>query len=320
MPGKKILYIFLCVTLLSVTLSGCVSKSNYNTLQQQYNSLKQENSTLQTNLTSAQNDYDLLKSQMATAQADWQTSKNTYEAKLDDAKNTNNTLTQNITTLNQNITTLNQNITGLQTELDKAENTEVSISYSFSYQFYHFVWNLSIPLKEYLYYSEKPRITDTSKYTTMVTDTNGDDLLNVLVNKIKDATLTYNLKPSDIANLVGAFVQSLANSDKNIATPYDDYPCYPVETLFKRGGDCEDTSILAAALLQRLAFNEVVFAFSNPKHVALGVDVAVPLGANEWEYKGTQYVYLETLGGNWTVGNAPTVYTTLQPAIYLIGK
>ena len=320
MPGKKILYIFLCITLLSATLIGCTSKSNYDTLQQEYNTLKQENSTLnqgnstlQTNLASAQHDYDLLKSQFTSAQADWETSRNTYEAALVNAKNTNNNLTQNITTLNQNVAEL-------QKEVDTAENTEFSLSYSFSYQYYDFVWNLRIPVKEYLYYSEKPRITDTSKYTTMVTDTHADYLLNVLVNKIKDAALSYDLKPTDTVNFVGAFIQSLVNADKNTATPYDDYPRYPIETLFNQGGDCEDTSILAAALLQRLAFKEVVFVFDNPKHAALGIDVTIPLGANEWEYQATKYFYLETVGNDWTLGHCPAVYLPLQPKIYLIGK
>jgi hypothetical protein len=299
MSKNKAILIFFCIAVLSVTVLGCTSNKDYKTLQD--------------NLTSAQREYDLLQSQMTSLQKEYNTTKATLEAEVArqsaaivEAKNTNATLTTNIA--------------DLQSKLDTTLNTEVKLSYSFKYQTWQLAWDISITMREYLYYKEKSRGTDSSKYTAMVTDNHADSLINILVKKIKDASLNYNLKKTDTVDLVGTFVQSLVHGNQNIATPYDDRPLYPIETLFEQGGDCEDTSILAAALLQRLEYNQVFFVFTQPKHVALGVDIPMAPYVNGWEYQAKRYIYLETTGDNYAVGVAPTVYTTLQPEIYLVGK
>lgn len=51
-----------------------------------------------------------------------------------------------------------------------------------------------------------------------------------------------------------------------------EYPKYPVETLVE-GGDCEDKSILLAAILRAMGYRTALLVFSgNPGHIAVGVE------------------------------------------------
>jgi hypothetical protein len=306
MSNNKTLCVFLCIIILALTILGCTPKSDYDILKKDYDTLK-------ANLTSAQREYDTLQSQMTSLQKEYAAAKATLEAEVARQSAT-------ISTANSNIAALTKNMAAVQSKLDTTLNTELKFSYVFKYQTWQFKWDIAIPLKEYLYYTEKTRISDSSKYTAMITDNHADSLIGILVQKIKDASLNYNLKKTDTVDMVGAFVQSLIYGNQDIATPYNDRPLYPIETLFEQGGDCEDTSILAAALLQRLEYNQVFFVFSQPKHVALGVDIPAPLYVIGWEYQAKRYVYLETTGDNYLSGTAPSVYTTLQPEIIAISK
>lgn len=299
MLKNKILSLFIMLVVLCVITAGCVSKSKYETLMQDYE-------TSQTDLTSAQHDYEFLQAQMTASQKEWETAKAALETES--------------TSKSATISKLQQDIARLQVELDTALNTEIKQAWSFSFQNKTFTWELSIPLKTYLYYKDKARITDTSKYTEMVTDNYADSLLDKLVKEINDAVLQYNYNKTDTINLVGAFVQSLIFANNDVTTPYDDYPRYPIETLFDQSADCEDTSILTAALLYRLEYSQVIFVFAQPKHVGIGVYVPATVGLDGWEYQAKRYIYLETTGDTWTLGHAPTVYQTLQPTIYAVGK
>jgi hypothetical protein len=298
MSGKKILLVFLCIIVLSATLTGCTSKKDYDALKKDYD-------VATANLTSAQREYATLQTQLAALQKESDTTKATLQAQIDSQTAT--------------IAQGSNAAASLQSQLNTVLATQVKFVYTFKYGTQQLSWNLSIPMSEYLYYKNKARTTGSSAYTAMVMDNHGDSLLNVLVQKIKDYTLANNLKKTDTVDLVGAFVQSLQNSNQDPGTPYDDRALYPVETLFEQGGDSEDCSILTAAMLQRLEYSVVLFVFDNPQHVAVGIDVPAP-GKQSWEYQSVKYVYLETTGHGWVLGNCPLVYSTLQPTIVPLSK
>jgi hypothetical protein len=302
----KFVPVFLAVIILATTAAGCASKKDVAALQKDYDMLKTNYDTAANNLASAQREY-------ATLQA-------SKDALQKDSDATKASLQTQISSQSASIASLQGTNASLQSNLTAATNTQIRVYYSFKYQTTTFNWDLSIPLSEFLYYKDKTRATDNSKYSAMVSDSHGDAILNVLVQKVKDASLANNLKKTDTVDLVGAFIQSLQHSNQDTATPYDDHALYPIETLFQQGGDCEDNSILAAALLQRLEYNQVFFVFSQPKHIALGIDVPTSLYTNGWEYQAKKYTYLETTGHNYPLGSAPAVYTTLQPEIIVIVK
>lgn len=103
-------------------------------------------------------------------------------------------------------------------------------------------------------------------------------------------------------DFVLSFVQSLPYTLDDVTTGYDEFRRYAIETLIEGGGDCEDTTILVAAILRGLG--EKTALIFTPGHIALGVSGNYT-GASV-TYDGTKYYYCETTGTGWTVGVFPT--------------
>lgn len=102
-------------------------------------------------------------------------------------------------------------------------------------------------------------------------------------------------------DFVLSFVQSLPYTLDD-TTGYDEFRRYAIETLIDGGGDCEDTTILVAAILQGLG-EKIALIFTRG-HIALGVSGNFT-GASV-TYNNTEYYYCETTGTGWTVGVLPT--------------
>ena len=105
----------------------------------------------------------------------------------------------------------------------------------------------------------------------------------------------------DRVDFVLSFVQSLPYTHDDVTTGYDEFRRYAIETLIEGGGDCEDTTILVAAILRGLG--EKTALIFMPGHIALGVRGDFT-GASV-THNGTTYYYCETTGTGWTVGDLP---------------
>lgn len=105
----------------------------------------------------------------------------------------------------------------------------------------------------------------------------------------------------DRVDFVLSFVQSLPYTHDDVTTGYDEFRRYAIETLIDGGGDCEDTTILVAAILRGLG--EKTALIFTPGHIALGVSGNFT-GASV-THNGTTYYYCETTGTGWTVGTLP---------------
>lgn len=108
-------------------------------------------------------------------------------------------------------------------------------------------------------------------------------------------------KRQDHVDFVLSFVQSLPYTFDDVTTGYDEFRRYAVETLIEGGGDCEDTTILVAAILRGLG-EETALIFT-PGHIALGV--SGDFTGSSLTYNGIKYFYCETTGTGWTVGTLP---------------
>lgn len=94
----------------------------------------------------------------------------------------------------------------------------------------------------------------------------------------------------------------------------DEYWRFPVETLADAAGDCEDSTILLAALLRRSGFRCVLVVFED--HVGIGVEVDQQLTGDYLEYHGHKYFFCETTADGWAVGVVPE--TLRQAAFELV--
>lgn len=168
-----------------------------------------------------------------------------------------------------------------------------------------------IPKRLFQYYDERTRTTN---YGAYVSDRHDDGYLRSIANAFEEYRRSEGLSSRQMIDLAIAFVQGLEyTSDVN--EPYNEYPKYPVETLKERGGDCEDTAILLAAILRTLGYGVVLLEVPSKKHMALGLKGEDSIPGTYVEVDGTRYYYVETTGEGWRVGQAPDGYTNVRTEI-----
>lgn len=159
-------------------------------------------------------------------------------------------------------------------------------------------------------YKKRPRTY--GDYSVYVTDPGDDEIMASLARTFQDAAKKYSLSQNDMINLVISFVQNLKYTSDNVTTSYDEYPRYPIETLADEGGDCEDTAILMAAILQSLGLDAVLL--KPPHHMAVGVGIIDASSFNPpypyriINYNDRSYAYLETTGDGYHIGEIPPIY------------
>lgn len=184
-------------------------------------------------------------------------------------------------------------------------------NYEWSYKGVKYTLSTSIPGGLYGYLKSKPR-PPTGNYSVYVTDPRDDEELKDIVNSFNKFALEKGLSEIEKINLMIAFVQSLPYTPDNVTTPYDEYPRYPVETLVDNGGDCEDTSILMAALLDEMGHDLILIA--PPEHLAVGVSGS--FYGSYYQFENKKYFYLETTGEGWEIGEIPEDYKGVSAYLY----
>jgi hypothetical protein len=186
-------------------------------------------------------------------------------------------------------------------------------SYAWSFNGYDYTWDLTISKSSYNFYRNRPH--DQHLHYEMYAMSDYDrTYLDSLVDKLQEASDRDGFSEFDSVMMVIAFVQSLPYTSDEVTTGFDEYPRYPVETLVDNGGDCEDTSILTAALLYEMGYGVVMLG--PPGHMAVGVKGGEGIYGTYWEYEGSKYYYLETTGDGWDIGEIPPEYEGLEAEIY----
>jgi hypothetical protein len=166
-------------------------------------------------------------------------------------------------------------------------------------------WSLTMQVPEYLYlYYSKMERAPVEDYSIYVTHPLDDNFTGTIAGELKSRAVKQGYGPEKTVNFAASFVQNL-----KYKTEQQEYPNYPVETLVDKGGDCEDTAILAAALLQAMGYDAVLIRFSpategGAGHMAVGVAVPGVSGGHSYSYDDKTYYYLETTSP-WPLGEMP---------------
>jgi hypothetical protein len=187
-------------------------------------------------------------------------------------------------------------------------------TYQWLFQGRYFTLTHGFPLERYRYFQALPRIVAHSQYSAYVTDSHDDDELAFLVAELEKAARSANLNVWEKLNLIIAFVQSI---------PYvpeaEEYARYPLETLIEQKGDCEDSSILTAAILHEMGYYVVLLVFLEEQHIATGISVLPPKPGNyrSYRYAGRDYYYVETTCEGWQIGIIPQRYTSTPEIVAL---
>jgi len=185
--------------------------------------------------------------------------------------------------------------------------------YSWSYGGMDWTWELPVHQRMYDYFKELPR-PPTMNYSIYVTNPLDDPYIDRLVEKINGAAVRENYSEYQTVEFATAFVQNLPYTYDSATSPFDEYPRYPVETLVDNGGDCEDTSILLASILNGMGYGVILIEL--PGHCAVGVKGGANIYGTYWEYKGEKYYYIETTNSGWAIGELPDEYAGVSANTY----
>ena len=228
-------------------------------------------------------------------------------------------------------TNVNLNIWGYESELEiwlqsyisylesRLETImDINIKQYYAWEYLDVTWNWDItpiPLALYVDYYERPRPIPWSSWADMAKDPDDDYYITKMIQQINSDAIIAGFTEIEKVNFVISFVQSLPYTVDNVTTPWDEYPRYPIETLFDRGGDCEDTSILVAALLDRMGYDVCLIFLEDDNHAAVGISIAGGYGTC-FDYEGVEYFYLETTGEGWEIGEWPSSLISTSAYIY----
>lgn len=173
-------------------------------------------------------------------------------------------------------------------------------------------WYLTMNFDDGIYNLYKSR-SHSRDYDLFASDPYDDELIKSIADSLKKAGENNGLADLEIPYLAISFVQALPYTSDKVTTGFDEYPRFPYETLYDGGGDCEDTSILASAILQEMGYGVVLIEL--PSHMAVGVKCSSDIPGYSYDFNGQRYCYLETTGKNWPVGELPDEYKGLKAKI-----
>ena len=162
-------------------------------------------------------------------------------------------------------------------------------------------YTLSILFSDYVRYKEDPiyRGQGTSAHNLDYV-TYEDETIKKLANALME--LSKNMTTNERANFLLTFVQCIPYDYEEYYENYE-YWRFPVETLYDNIGDCEDTSILYAALGKAMNYDVCLFLFTG--HMAAGIALEdysytntddMPAYFLSSDTETTEYYFCETTG------------------------
>jgi hypothetical protein len=188
-----------------------------------------------------------------------------------------------------------------------------SRTYSWLFDGQSFQVLLDISAKDYYDYKSSPvsrgYLSDIQKASFI---TYQDPIVMDLANRLSVIADGRGYSALEKANLILSFVTHIKYSFDNESAGRDEYWRFPVETLYDENGDCEDTSILYASLMEALGYDAILV--EPPGHLAVGLACPGAHGTY-YSFESKEYFICETTGENyyWSVGEMPPSYRGVSP-------
>ncbi len=193
----------------------------------------------------------------------------------------------------------------------KNENDVISVSFPMKRWFMHPFANVefSFSRDDYDYYSSLPRY-DVSGYTHYLSDPVNNEEVGRVVNKLLNKYTDEQSSEWDRLTVLINFVHSIPYVYDIEAYGVQDYAQYPIETLCRHGGDCEDHAILMAAMLKTLGYDCYLAYYlyddadkESESHAFVVVkDKAGIFSGAYYEIDGEKYYTLEATSLGRTIG------------------
>ena len=177
----------------------------------------------------------------------------------------------------------------------QAQNT-IERKFEWKYDGQPYELTMGIDQKVYDHFATLPRVIEDYSYYAASCET--IPFVPNLVNGLVKLATEANLNRWQLVEMCIAFVQSLPYTQDN---GYD-HPRFPAETMADGTGDCEDTSILLAAILEEMGID--VALLSPPKHMGVGI-ACNGCSGTYYTSHGSKFFYVETTANGWEVGKVP---------------
>ena len=197
------------------------------------------------------------------------------------------------------------------------------------YETLHFEWeshnnrdvlwiNLAVDSNMYGYYKKLDRYYEVKDYVKYANDPNNEALAAQIADCLREIGDSLSYSDAEVAREAVNFVQSVIESRYDIeSTGEEDYPKYPIETIYERQGDCEDSSILLAAILKEMGYE--VALLHLPQHVAVAVKTTDDYNAGSYyELNGHRYLFIECTAKGWNIGDIPENYREESAEFYFV--
>lgn len=177
---------------------------------------------------------------------------------------------------------------------------------------------ISLDANMYQHYRSLERYYGIDSYVNYINDPNNEAIIAEIVRVIKDVANDLDYSDAAVVREVAKFVQDVIEYQYDSDTAgEDEYPRYPIETLYEGQGDCEDTSILMAAMLKELGY-EVGF-LHVPGHIAVALRTSDDYsGGAYYEINGHRYLFIESTGSGWNIGDIPEEFMEVAATFYPI--
>lgn len=198
-----------------------------------------------------------------------------------------------------------------------------------NYETLHFEWesqdsrntlwiDLTVDSNMYGYYKKLDRYYGVKDFVKYANDPNNEALAAQIADCLREIGDSLSYSDAEVAREAVNFVQSVIEYRYDIeSTGEEDYPKYPIETIYERQGDCEDSSILLAAILKELGYE--VALVHLPQHVAVAVKTTDDYNAGSYyELNGHRYLFIESTANGWNIGDIPENYRGKTAEFYFL--
>lgn len=193
----------------------------------------------------------------------------------------------------------------------------------------HFEWvcqngrdniSLDIPVDKnmYLYYRGLQRYYGVENMYLYINDEDNREIVRSIVAAMRDVANRLSFDDAAVAREIVKFVQDVIVYEyDSVSTGQEEYPRYPIETLYEKQGDCEDTSILMAALLKEWGYE--VGLLHLPGHAAVAIRTSDNYNATDYyEINGHRYLFIESTGSGWSIGQIPDDFLETGAELYVV--
>lgn len=167
-------------------------------------------------------------------------------------------------------------------------------------------YSLDIPIDVYQKYRQKtrPMLTSRPDYAAYARDKGDDRVIANIVSTFKQGAAAQKYSETQFVYMMIRFVQSIDYVSDFDSTGCIEYPKYTLETLYDMSGDCEDTTILLAAMLKEAGYDVVLLMY--PLHMTVGLKCSGKATGTYFSYKGAKYYNIETTSYGWNIGQNAT--------------